>query len=88
STTKLVYVRKFHAPSGIGPSQRVRFESELLRAASSVELNGAAIDLSDQPTAIDITDRLQGHNELTVCLPVDALNIAQAATARLVITAS
>ena len=88
STTHLVYVRKFHAPTGLDASQRVRFESELLRAASSAALNGDALDLSSHPAAIDITERLKGHNEIALCLPVDALDIARAATARLAITAS
>lgn len=88
SATIVSYQRKFNLPTGLEETSRVQLASDLLQVAVLVQFNGLPLDIAARSPAIDITARLQKHNQITIDLPAAAMDAAQSSTAQLHILSS
>lgn len=64
--------RRFHAPTGLGPEDRVCLICDGLTGTGTVTMNSEQLGPAQQNEPIEITARLQRFNELLIDLAVTA----------------
>lgn len=71
-TGKVRFRRRFHAPTGLGPEDRVCLVCDGLSGTGTITVNSERIGPAKQNEPIEITARLQRFNELLIELEVTA----------------
>jgi len=64
--------RRFHAPTGLGPNDRVCLVCDGLSGTGTITVNSKPVGPAQQHEPIEITARLQRFNELLIELTVTA----------------
>lgn len=80
---RVVYSRRFHRPTGVGPATEIWLVSGLFAVAESIWLNGARWEGSTDAERLRVTSSLLPHNELRIVIARDRFAVASQATAYL-----
>ena len=83
STPKVLYRRRFHRPTGLTPTSRVYFRCGLIPLAVRIGWNQSPWTPPAGESLVEVTTRLQAHNEVELEIASDSFSAAAQATAEL-----
>ncbi len=71
--SSVTYARSFNRPTGLEDNSRVHLRIESWTGSlQAVLFNVEPLEISDPPLEVDISERIQPHNQIRICLEDNA----------------